>query len=124
MLEGRFGNTTGSPYVAARISFPRFRLRGTVSFLVDTGADGAILMPADSQKLGINFRSLRHQTESRGIGGLAREFGETAVLSFSDQRWIYHYRLTVGIAAPSKHNMSFPSLLGRDIFEAMARRHR
>ena len=117
MLIGRFGNTSGAPYLEARVSFPRFNLRGLVSFLVDTGADGTVLMPADSQKLGIDFRSLRNQTKSRGIGGSVIGYGETAVLSFTDRRHIYHYLLTVEISAPTTHNLRYPSLLGRDILK-------
>jgi hypothetical protein len=68
MLEGRLGNTSGAPYIEARVSFPRLKRRGLVSFLVDTGADGTVLMPADSKKLGIDFKSLKNPTTSQGIG--------------------------------------------------------
>jgi hypothetical protein len=117
MLEGRFGNTSGAPYIEARISFPQLRLWGLVSFLVDTGADGTVLMPADSKKLGINFKSLRHPTTSEGIGGAAQGFNETAVLSFSDRSYIYSYSLTIELSAPTRHNHRFPSLLGRDVLK-------
>src|SRR5436305_3620283 len=93
MLEGRFGNTSGAPYIEALVSFPRLRLRGLVSFLVDTGADGTVLMPTDSRKLGIDFRSLRNPTTSEGIGGAAQGFDENGVLSFSDRSYIYSYLL-------------------------------
>jgi Aspartyl protease len=69
MLEGRFGNTTTAPYLEGHIFFPRLGLRGLVSFLVDTGADGTVLMPADSKKLNVNFRSLRNPNSSQGVGG-------------------------------------------------------
>jgi hypothetical protein len=88
-----------------------------VSFLVDTGADGTVLMPADSKKLGIDFKSLKNPTTSQGIGGLARGFDETVVLSFSDRRYIYSYLLKIEISAPTTHNQHFPSLLGRDILK-------
>lgn len=117
MLEGRFGNTSGAPYIEARISFSRLRVRGLVSFLVDTGADGTVLMPVDSKKLGIDFRSLRHPTKSDGIGGVAKGFNEIGLLSFSDRRYIYSYRLQIEISEPTPHNHRFPSLLGRDIID-------
>jgi hypothetical protein len=117
MLEGRFGNTSGAPYIEARVSIPRFSLRGSISFLVDTGADGTVFMPADSRKLGINFAALRNPVTSEGIGGPARGFNEQVVLSFSDRRYIYSYLLDVEISAPSAHNFKFPSLLGRDIID-------
>ena len=117
MLKGRFGNTSGSPYLEAHISFPRLGLRGLVSFLVDTGADGTVLMPADSKKLGIDFKSLTDQITSEGIGGVAQGFKELTVLSFSDNRHIYSYLLKIQISAPTVHNHRFPSLLGRDILK-------
>ena len=64
MLEGRIGNLSGAPYVEARISFPQLGFRGLVSFLVDTGADGTVLMPADTKRLGIDPKSM-----SSPIGG-------------------------------------------------------
>jgi hypothetical protein len=117
MLEGRFGNTSGAPYLEARISIPRLSLRGFVSFLVDTGADGTVFMPADSKKLGVNFDTLRNPVTSEGIGGAAKGFSEQAVLSFSDRRFIYSYLLDVEIAAPGARNYRFPSLLGRDVLD-------
>src|SRR5262245_39152062 len=78
MLEGRFGNTSGAPYMEARISIPRLNLRGLVSFLVDTGADGTVIMPIDSRKLGIDFASLRNPVTPEGIGGPANAFTELA----------------------------------------------
>jgi hypothetical protein len=117
MLVGRFGNTSGAPYLEARVSIPRLRLNGLISFLVDTGADGTIFMPADSRKLGINFRRLRNPITSEGIGGPAKGFNEQIILSFSDRKFIYSYLLVAEIAAPTSHNHRFPSLLGRDILD-------
>ena len=117
MLEGRFGDTSGAPYVEARVSFPRLSLRGLISFLVDTGADGTVFMPADSRKLGVNFGVLRNPVTSEGIGGTAKGFTEQVVLSFSDKRFIYSYLLDIEIAAPTTRNHRFPSLLGRDVID-------
>ncbi len=117
MLQGRFGNTSGAPYLEGRVSFPRLRLTGLVSFLVDTGADGTVLMPADSKKIGIDFRFLRNPTTSEGIGGAAQGFNEAVILSFSDRSYIYSYLLNIEISAPTKHNHRFPSLLGRDVLK-------
>ena len=117
MIEGRFGNTSGAPYLEARVSSPRLGLRGLVSFLVDTGADGTVFMPADSKKIGIDFKSLINPTTSDGIGGAAQGFNETAVLSFSDKRYIYSYLLKIEASAPTRYNHRFPSLLGRDLLK-------
>ena len=117
MIEGRLGNTSGSPYVEARVFFPRLGLRGLVSFLVDTGADRTVFMPADSRKLGIDFRVLRNPAVSDGIGGLAQGHDEQALLNFSDHKYIYSYLLKVHVSVPASHNHRFPSLLGRDILK-------
>jgi hypothetical protein len=117
MLVGRFGNTSGAPYLEARVSIPRLRLTGMISFLVDTGADATLLMPADSRKLSINFNALKNPTTSDGIGGSAKGFNEQMVLSFTDRRFIYSYLFNIEIAERTKYNDRFPSLLGRDIID-------
>ena len=117
MLHGRFGNTTGSPYLEAHVYIPRLNLRGLVSFLVDTGADGTLLMPADSKKLGVKSRALRNPTMSDGIGGQAKGFTERVILAFSDTRFVYSYFLDIEISASTRANQRFPSLLGRDILD-------
>ena len=38
MLHGRFGESSGRPYVWARVFIPRLGLVGNVSFIFDTGA--------------------------------------------------------------------------------------
>ena len=101
-----------------RVSFPRLQVRGLISFLVDTGADGTVFMPIDSRKLGIDFKNLRQPRTPEGIGGPAPAFRELAVLSFSDRKYIYSYLVPVHIMAPTPHNLRFPSLLGRDIIKS------
>ena len=118
MLEGRFGNTSGAPYLEGRIVLPRLGARGLISFLVDTGADASIIMPADSLKLGIDYKSLKDPTTSQGIGGLAHGFNEVGVLSFSDRRYVYSYYIQqLEISVLTAHNFRLPSLLGRDILD-------
>jgi hypothetical protein len=118
MLEGRFGDTSGAPYLEASILFPRLGIRGLVSFLVDTGADGTVLMPTDSRKLGIDFGALRNPKRPEGIGGIARAFEEDAVLSLSDRRYLYSFRVPIHIMEPTTHNVRITSLMGRDIIKS------
>jgi hypothetical protein len=115
MLVGRFEDQSGAPYIEARLSFPRLGLRGFIWLLVDTGADGTVLMPTDGRNLDIDFAALHTETASQGIGGSATVFSEEAILSFFDARHAYSYLLTIGIAAPTAYNHRFPSLLGRDV---------
>ncbi len=117
MLQGRFGNTSGAPYLEGHIFLPRLGLRGLISFLVDTGADGTVIMPADSKKLGVRFNTLRNPTTSEGIGGAANGYNELIGLTFSDSKYIYSYLLNVEFSSPTRHNHRFPSLLGRDILD-------
>lgn len=43
MLRGRFGDTTGAPYIEGRLILTRLNLTADISFLVDTGADYTVL---------------------------------------------------------------------------------
>mgnify|MGYP001396375281 CR=1 FL=1 len=115
MLHGRFGKTTTAPYLEAHVAFPRLGLRGLVSFLVDTGADGTVLMPADSSNLGVRFGSLDNPSIAYGVGGAAKAFNERAVLAFTDNRHVYSYVVDMEHLAPTTRSQQLPSLLGRDI---------
>jgi predicted aspartyl protease len=118
MIRGRFGDTTTSPYVEASVHLPRLNIRGYVSFLVDTGASGSVLMPADSKKLGVRFNQLINPMTSHGIGGFSNGFNEDAVLAFSDGRYVYGFDVELEIAETTKDNKHLPSLLGRDVLNS------
>jgi predicted aspartyl protease len=118
MLEGRFGDTSGAPFLEGRIILHRLGISGLVSFLVDTGADATILTPTDGRKLGIDYDSLQNPETSAGIGGPARTFQEQAILSFSDRRYVYSYLIAVRILEPKPYNRQYNSLLGRDILRS------
>ena len=105
-----------SPYVLARVSFPRFDVRGRVRFLIDSGATGVILHSADVEPLRIPRNLLQSSAvrRSRGIGGIQRYFSEPGRLSFNIGSATLWCDLDILIeddnAAPSR----IPSLLGRD----------
>lgn len=117
MLKGRFGNTSHIPYIEGYIVFPRFRLRGNVSFIVDTGADNCVIMPADARRFGIDFAKLRHPRHCIGLNGLAKTFEERALVTFADTRSVYTYNVKVDFVSPNPDLEKTPSLLGRDILE-------
>ena len=58
MLSGRFGGTTGRPYIEAFLSIPSMGINGAVSFLIDTGADSTVLMQADATRLQLDYSQL------------------------------------------------------------------
>ena len=78
MLHGRFGESSGRPYVSARVFIPRLGPAGNVSFIFDTGADSSVLMPADAIALGVDHALLSNPFESFGIGGSAPTYVERA----------------------------------------------
>lgn len=118
MLRGRFGNTTGRPYLEGRLSRPRLRIVGDVSFLVDTGADRSAVMPIDGIRLGIDYARLAGGMAATGIGGSARLFSERAEIGFLDGTTTIHvYQIVIGIAGPTRNSTNIPSLLGRDVLD-------
>ncbi len=124
MLLGRFGDTTGRPYIEGRLLIPRLNLRGDFSFLVDTGADRSYLMPGDAAVLGLDHGLMQGQVQSTGIGGTVTDFEEPAVLVFADGGRVYAYDIALAIARPTPAGLSVPSLLGRDILDQWHMRYR
>lgn len=121
MLQGRFGDTSGRPYMEVRLALPRLKISGDISLLFDTGADSSLLMPIDSGRLGIDFSDLTETTESRGIGGLNKQFLEPAILAFTDPGVCLHvYFLSLRKAAQTPDIADIPSILGRDIIDRWA----
>ena len=115
MLSGRFGNTTGRPYIEGRIVLPRLHIVGDVSFLIYTGADCSVLMPLDGTRMAIDYSQLQNVVSSLGIGGVTRDYSEAAIIAFSDGTNVYAYTPTIRISTPSPDIMGIPSLLGRDV---------
>src|SRR5438046_2893461 len=98
MLTGRFGNTTGRPYIEGRLYLPRLSVQGDISFLLDTGADGSMLMPADAIRLGVPYDALQGDNEASGIGGTVNCFVEHVVFAFTEPgAAVYVYELAIDI---------------------------
>lgn len=118
MIAGRFGDTSGRPYVEGRLHFPRFDLTGSVSFLADTGADASLVSPGDAGRIGVDFGQLEGRTESVGLGGSVECYVERAWVVFTGgDGEVYVYALDIEIAPPSPDALALPSLLGRDILD-------
>lgn len=121
MLTGRFGATSGRPYIEGKLYVPSLDLQAPVSFLVDTGADSTTLMPADAARLGLDLSSLPDsQTLCIGIGGVAQCHVVDGLLVFSDDSQLYSYVLRLTVAPPAQGLDDLPSLLGRDVLDNWA----
>ena len=116
MLRGRFGDTSGRPYIEGRLILPNLNILGDISFLVDTGSDETRLHPSDGIRLNIDYGQLSGDAESVGTSGVSHDFIEPAFVVFSEpRRFLYAYNITLRIAPYDVEIMNLPSLLGRDI---------
>lgn len=126
MLRGRFGESTGSPYVEGHLLLPGLRQRSEISFLVDTGAARTTLSPLDSVKMGIEFSKLPGEVHEdiSGVGGRARSKTLRALVAFNDPgRTVYVYDISLSILQPHESIERIPSLLGRDILNRWIMRY-
>lgn len=83
---------------------------------MDTGADKSVLMPLDAGRFGLDYSKLGATVESTGIGGIAKDFVEPALLAFvGSSLSVYVYAIGIHITSPTPDIAKIPSLLGRDI---------
>ena len=111
MLACRFGDTTGRPYIEGHLSIPSLSIEGSVSFLIDTGADCTVLMQLDQVRLGVDLSKLSETRESTGIGGVVRDFVVPAAIFFSTGQDVHAYSIELRIARPREELRTTPSLL-------------
>jgi hypothetical protein len=113
-VSGRF--FAGKPLVTARLILPRLLVVDELSSLMDTGADGTVVMPMDADMMGINYSQLLGDVASSGIGGTAHSFTEPALLVFTDPGVTeYTYRLDIRFMEDNATSRQLPPLLGRDV---------
>jgi predicted aspartyl protease len=118
MITGRYGNTSGRPFIEGRLIIPSQNISTNISFLVDTGADTTVLMPMDGTKIGLDYSKLTVTAPSVGVGGFCKNFIEDAIAVFLDepgQICVYIFKLM--IVPPSPDIMDVPALLGRNIID-------
>jgi hypothetical protein len=115
MLRGRFGNTTLRPYLEGFLLIPKLKINCGISFLVDTGSDSTVLMPADSKRLGIDFSKLGKPVEAGGVGGPCKIYITPATVIFEESEKLIQYHTQLSICEEKPECMDLPSLLGRDI---------
>ena len=117
MIVGRFGDTSGSPYIEATVSIPSLDCRGNVSFLFDTGADATTLMPLDGMRLQIDYALLNFALTMSGVGGEANYSVVEATISFPSGDTLYSYEIDLIICERDDELIRLPSLLGRDVID-------
>lgn len=118
MLRGRFGDTSGRPYLEGRLVLPRLQVQGDISFIVDTGADRTVLMPVDALRLGVDYTKLTGGKPTVGVGGIAKMFQESGAAVFLEgSRTLHLYFIEVRIASFTPEIADIPSLLGRDVLD-------
>ena len=127
MLVGRFGKTSGRPYLEGRLLIPRLRVNVGISFCVDTGADSTTLMPGDGNYIGLDYSTLNLSDQSMGISGTIDSCKENAIVVFSERGLVIHgYDIDLTIIKPDRKMPGLnrlPSLLGRDILNRWTMRY-
>ena len=122
MITGRFGDSTGRPYVEAIVWFPRFLVKAQVSFLVDTGADISLINPVDGIQGGIPYGDLAGERSIDRIGGPRTIFVEPVLIFFAEEpNTLHRYHVRIGIAEPDSEpregREDMRSLVGRDVLD-------
>jgi predicted aspartyl protease len=126
MLRGRFGDTTGRPFIEAHVHLVRPGIRFNLSFLVDTGADRTLITPMEGARMGLDYSKLRPGRTLEGLGGSVKGYEEPAILTFEESRKrLVSYTFEIGIAEPrrirrSQHPEDVVVLLGRDVLQNFA----
>ncbi len=115
MIKGSFDN--GSPFIEGLLVFPGLNVQGTISFLLDTGADESCVMPTDGRRLGIDYSSLTGRKVSiRGVSGSIDSIKRPVLVLFAeDTGRVRLYRIEMDIMPDDPGLHGIPSLLGQDI---------
>jgi hypothetical protein len=126
MISGRFGDTSGRPYIEARVTFTRLKTviqipspgEADVSFLADTGADQTTIMPADWTRFSVDLSRLIAPFTIYGVGGKADGFKEPAIITLLEPSvGLRTYTTDIVIVKPGPYIMDCASLLGRDVLK-------
>lgn len=87
-------------------------------FLVDTGADNSLLMPADAAQIGLDLALLDCLGNGcSGVGGEAHCLAEDTVLSFTGTLRCFSYEIPLDYYPSGEGANGLPSILGRDVLD-------
>lgn len=118
MIAGYF-DERGRPYVRGTVRMPRLDVVGRVDFLVDTGATVTALSPNDGDNLLVPIAQLANPARQQGIAGARTYYREPALLMFPDGAEWQRFDIDLYVATPDEGADYLPSLLGRDILNAV-----
>lgn len=122
MIHGRFGNTSGRPYVEGRLVIPHQNLWRHCPFIIDTGAERSVLMPIDARLMGVNRRRLTEADASDGIGGRCEGYNSLAFLVLFDEEANRLHNFRIKVFIPNEQRDLFridSSILGRDVLDRL-----
>jgi predicted aspartyl protease len=105
-ISGRYGDTSHARYLDGHIIIPGLGIRGSVSFLIDTGADASVLAETDARRIGVDYRKLTRVAESYGIGGVSRNYSEAAAIVLQDASNLHLFDIEVTIMRPNRSSLS------------------
>ena len=118
MLKGRFGDTSGCPFLEGYLHILSQSVSVEISFLVDTGADETMLMPTDGMRTTLDYNALTTSKDVYGINGVMSVYTEPALIVFAQpKKRLFVYSVNISIAPPNPDLMGVHSLLGRDILD-------
>ncbi len=120
MLHGRFGDTSGRPYLEGLLILTRLNIRSEISFLVDTGSDVTLLNPLDGYLMGVDYSKLTGHADTGGIGGDMECFLEPALVVFGEADRLVTYNIDYfHISHPEGVDDTLNSILGRDVLDRL-----
>jgi predicted aspartyl protease len=104
------------PVVVAEVEIPAQAVRGSVRFLIDTGADSTILAPRDAFLLGPDVSQLAPGLPAVGVGGRTPMTYTTATIKLDALEFAVELRELAPTDRSQRAVVSMlPSLLGRDV---------
>jgi hypothetical protein len=116
MLTGHYDTNPGRPLIEGYIDIPSLQVRGFVLFLIDTGSDRTVLMPADAKRLKVDYSKITDTDHSLGSGGPSLDYVCPAIAMFGETGIAMHsYRVELRLPEPKPELFIAPSLVGRDI---------
>ena len=119
MIRGYFNS--GRPSVLGLTYFVDLQQLRPVQFLIDTGADTTTIHPGDFLPLDVDPALLLRKPDSQasGIGGQAQAWKHAALVMLleDDLETVKVVSCNLDVAVPHQLNMSYPSLLGRDVLQ-------